>query len=153
MNLSQGDAEEKQLNTYVVSACVTNATGTIQNLKEYVAVTLHHLKAKTVSRAVRCHDLNAGRNIQTVSDFNSMTRMCSVFTGISVRMVGHTLNYIINMIYSTLSAVSHKHVVLDGYGGWNPNGCWTYNVSKDYTTCLCDHLTHFGVLLVCWDCV
>ncbi|XP_056592030.1 adhesion G-protein coupled receptor G4 [Triplophysa dalaica] len=94
---TKGDAEGKQLNTYVVSASVTNSTGTIQNLKEYVVVTLHHLKAKTHDQDVQC----------VYWDFNKN----------------------------------------DGYGGWNPNGCWTYNVSKDYTTCLCDHLTHFGVLL------
>ncbi|XP_065112378.1 uncharacterized protein adgrg4b [Paramisgurnus dabryanus] len=94
---TKNDTKRKQLNTYVVSASVTNATGSIQNLKEYVAVTLHHLKAKTHDQDVMC----------AYWDFNKN----------------------------------------DGYGGWNPNGCWTYNVSKDYTTCLCDHLTHFGVLL------
>lgn len=43
----------KKLNTYVVSASVTNATGNIENLKEYVAVTLHHLKAKRVSGVLK----------------------------------------------------------------------------------------------------
>ncbi|XP_051764012.1 adhesion G-protein coupled receptor G6 isoform X2 [Ctenopharyngodon idella] len=87
----------KKLNTYVVSASVTNATGTIENLKEYVAVTLHHLTAKRKDQNVQC----------VYWDFNKN----------------------------------------DGYGGWSPKGCWTYNISKDYTTCLCDHMTHFGVLL------
>uniref|UniRef100_A0A8C1CFP4 Adhesion G protein-coupled receptor G4b n=2 Tax=Cyprinus carpio TaxID=7962 RepID=A0A8C1CFP4_CYPCA len=73
---------------------VTNATGCIENLKEYVAVTLHHL----TNQDVQC----------VFWDFNKN----------------------------------------DGYGGWNPKGCWTYNSSSDYTTCLCDHMTHFGVLLV-----
>ncbi|XP_016085130.1 adhesion G-protein coupled receptor G4-like [Sinocyclocheilus grahami] len=82
------------LNTYVVSASVTNATGRIENLKEYIAVTLHHL---TTKKDVQC----------VYWDFNKN----------------------------------------DGYGGWNPKGCWTYNSSSDYTTCLCDHMTHFGVLL------
>uniref|UniRef100_A0A3P8XI82 Adhesion G protein-coupled receptor G4b n=1 Tax=Esox lucius TaxID=8010 RepID=A0A3P8XI82_ESOLU len=35
----------------------------------------------------------------------------------------------------------------EGKGGWNRNGCRLHNTSVDYTTCLCDHLTHFGVLL------
>lgn len=38
---------------------------------------------------------------------------------------------------------------LGGHGGWDDYGCRKYNSSSDYTTCLCDHLTHFGVLLVC----
>lgn len=36
----------------------------------------------------------------------------------------------------------------DGNGGWDGRGCRKYNTTPDYTTCLCDHLTHFGVLLV-----
>ncbi|XP_051541847.1 adhesion G-protein coupled receptor G4 [Myxocyprinus asiaticus] len=96
-SLFQTKEEMKKLNTYVVSASVTNATGPIKNLKEYIVITLHHLKAKRHDQDVQC----------VFWDFNKN----------------------------------------DGYGGWNPNGCWTYNVSNDYTTCLCDHLTHFGVLL------
>ncbi|CAL8265789.1 unnamed protein product [Merluccius merluccius] len=34
-----------------------------------------------------------------------------------------------------------------GTGGWDSHGCRTHNTSVDYTTCLCDHLTHFGVLM------
>ncbi|XP_076876932.1 adhesion G-protein coupled receptor G2 [Brachyhypopomus gauderio] len=34
-----------------------------------------------------------------------------------------------------------------GQGGWSHRGCWKYNVTTNYTTCMCDHLTHFGVLL------
>uniref|UniRef100_A0A8B9HLA6 Adhesion G protein-coupled receptor G4b n=1 Tax=Astyanax mexicanus TaxID=7994 RepID=A0A8B9HLA6_ASTMX len=37
--------------------------------------------------------------------------------------------------------------VSGGFGGWSSRGCWKYNVSSEYTTCMCDHLTHFGVLL------
>ncbi|KTG46792.1 hypothetical protein cypCar_00006904 [Cyprinus carpio] len=48
---TKDDPDGKRLNTYVVSASVTNATGCIENLKEYVAVTLHHLTSKNdVSR-------------------------------------------------------------------------------------------------------
>ena len=39
-------------------------------------------------------------------------------------------------------------VGLIGVGGWDPSGCMKQNTSLDYTTCVCDHLTHFGVLLV-----
>ncbi|XP_054610465.1 adhesion G-protein coupled receptor G4-like isoform X2 [Dunckerocampus dactyliophorus] len=35
----------------------------------------------------------------------------------------------------------------NGRGGWDPRGCRKHNSSLDFTTCLCDHLTHFGVLL------
>ncbi|CAM4729996.1 unnamed protein product [Leuciscus chuanchicus] len=91
------DPDMKRLNTYVVSASVTNATGPIENLKEYVAITLRHLTTKKKDQNVQC----------VYWDFNKN----------------------------------------DGYGGWSPKGCWTYNISKDYTTCLCDHMTHFGVLL------
>nr|XP_057943030.1 adhesion G-protein coupled receptor G4 isoform X2 [Doryrhamphus excisus] len=35
----------------------------------------------------------------------------------------------------------------NGHGGWDPRGCRKHNSSLDFTTCLCDHLTHFGVLL------
>ncbi|XP_034037909.1 adhesion G-protein coupled receptor G4 [Thalassophryne amazonica] len=34
-----------------------------------------------------------------------------------------------------------------GQGGWNSNGCETWNNSSHQTSCLCDHLTHFAVLL------
>lgn len=36
----------------------------------------------------------------------------------------------------------------DGHGGWDDYGCRKNVSDLDYTTCLCDHLTHFGVLLV-----
>jgi len=63
--LPQNDPDEKELNSYVVSASVTNATGPIENLKEYVAVTLHHLTTKKVSgvlRNVQEFKKNSGRN-------------------------------------------------------------------------------------------
>lgn len=49
----------------MVSASVTNATGNIENLKECVAVTLHHLTAKGVSGVLRNDQelkKNTGRN-------------------------------------------------------------------------------------------
>ncbi|XP_075875951.1 adhesion G-protein coupled receptor G4-like [Nelusetta ayraudi] len=35
----------------------------------------------------------------------------------------------------------------DGRGGWDGRGCRAFNSTSGYTTCVCDHLTHFGVLL------
>ncbi|XP_073399650.1 adhesion G-protein coupled receptor G4 isoform X2 [Dendrobates tinctorius] len=32
-------------------------------------------------------------------------------------------------------------------GGWNTSGCLLKSTSKEYTSCSCNHLTHFGVLL------
>ncbi|KAM6999760.1 adhesion G-protein coupled receptor G6 isoform 2-T2 [Tautogolabrus adspersus] len=32
-------------------------------------------------------------------------------------------------------------------GGWNSGGCETRSISSNRTSCLCDHLTHFAVLL------
>ncbi|TDH07474.1 hypothetical protein EPR50_G00106460 [Perca flavescens] len=34
-----------------------------------------------------------------------------------------------------------------GQGGWNSRGCITHSISAYRTSCLCDHLTHFAVLL------
>ncbi|XP_013860150.1 adhesion G-protein coupled receptor G4 [Austrofundulus limnaeus] len=34
-----------------------------------------------------------------------------------------------------------------GLGGWNSSGCETRSISSHQTSCLCDHLTHFAVLL------
>ncbi|XP_075959737.1 adhesion G protein-coupled receptor G4a [Anarhichas minor] len=34
-----------------------------------------------------------------------------------------------------------------GRGGWNSRGCETRSISANRTSCLCDHLTHFAVLL------
>uniref|UniRef100_A0A3Q1ITF0 Adhesion G protein-coupled receptor G4b n=1 Tax=Anabas testudineus TaxID=64144 RepID=A0A3Q1ITF0_ANATE len=38
--------------------------------------------------------------------------------------------------------------VSGGQGGWNSRGCETHSISSNQTSCLCDHLTHFAVLLV-----
>ncbi|XP_062415675.1 adhesion G-protein coupled receptor G6 isoform X2 [Pungitius pungitius] len=34
-----------------------------------------------------------------------------------------------------------------GAGGWNADGCRTTESSSNRTVCLCDHLTHFGILM------
>ena len=37
----------------------------------------------------------------------------------------------------------------DGTGGWNSKGCRVSPMSnRNKTICLCDHLTHFGILMV-----
>uniref|UniRef100_A0A3Q3K2V5 Uncharacterized protein n=1 Tax=Monopterus albus TaxID=43700 RepID=A0A3Q3K2V5_MONAL len=84
------------LNTFVVSASVTNASSPIKHLDEDVKVMLHHLIPNTLYKDTQCVYWNFNKN---------------------------------------------------GKGGWDDYGCRKYNSSSDYTTCLCDHLTHFGVLL------
>ncbi|XP_074528571.1 adhesion G-protein coupled receptor G4 [Halichoeres trimaculatus] len=85
------------LNTFVVSASVTNASSPIKDLVEDVKVTLQHLTPNKLHREVQCVYWNFNKN--------------------------------------------------NGDGGWDDYGCREHNSSSDYTTCLCDHLTHFGVLL------
>ncbi|XP_070700181.1 adhesion G-protein coupled receptor G4-like [Pempheris klunzingeri] len=87
----------RTLNTFVVSASVTNASSPIKDLEEDVKVTLHHLVPNTPYRDVQCVYWNFNKN--------------------------------------------------NGHGGWDDYGCIKYNSSSEFTTCLCDHLTHFGVLL------
>ncbi|KAL2094694.1 hypothetical protein ACEWY4_009413 [Coilia grayii] len=98
--LFEDGRRDKILNTFVVSASVTNATGPIQNLKQPVEVTLLHLQDKPPENDVLCVFWN----------FNK----------------------------------ENNH---GGLGSWDPTGCSLNNTSHHYTTCLCDHLTHFGVLL------
>ncbi|KAJ0061921.1 hypothetical protein NL108_014411, partial [Boleophthalmus pectinirostris] len=85
------------LNTFVVSASVTNASSRITDLQEDVLITLSHLKPNHDNKDVQCVYWNFNLN--------------------------------------------------DGQGGWDPSGCRKFISSSHYTTCLCDHLTHFGVLL------
>ncbi|XP_075957520.1 adhesion G-protein coupled receptor G2 [Anarhichas minor] len=91
--LFKSSQKEQSLNTFVVSASVTNASSPIKDLDEDVKVTLHHL----LDKEVQCVYWNFNKN--------------------------------------------------NGRGGWDDYGCRKYNSSSDYTTCVCDHLTHFGVLL------
>uniref|UniRef100_A0A3B4WYT0 Adhesion G protein-coupled receptor G4b n=1 Tax=Seriola lalandi dorsalis TaxID=1841481 RepID=A0A3B4WYT0_SERLL len=94
--LFKNSQKGQTLNTFVVSASVTNASSPIKDLDEDVKVTLHHLIPNTLYKDVQCVYWNFNKN---------------------------------------------------GDGGWDDYGCRKYNSSSDYTTCLCDHLTHFGVLL------
>ncbi|KAJ8396518.1 hypothetical protein AAFF_G00018240 [Aldrovandia affinis] len=85
----------KELNTYVVSASVTNAT--ISDLEQHVVVTLRHRRPVDLKDEVECVYWNFSEN--------------------------------------------------GGFGGWDSSGCSKHNTSADQTTCVCDHLTHFGVLV------
>nr|XP_023700140.1 adhesion G-protein coupled receptor G2-like isoform X2 [Paramormyrops kingsleyae] len=86
---------QMELNTYVVSASVTNAT--IKDLKHPIFVTLQHHKATQPKDKVQC----------VYWDFSKNGRQ----------------------------------------GGWESSGCRENQTSATHTTCFCDHLTHFGVLL------
>ncbi|XP_071316458.1 adhesion G-protein coupled receptor G4-like isoform X2 [Trachinotus anak] len=94
--LFKSSQKGQTLNTFVVSASVTNATSPIKDLDEDVKVMLRHLIPNTLYK-VQCVYWNFNKN--------------------------------------------------NGQGGWDDHGCRKYNSNSDYTTCLCDHLTHFGVLL------
>ncbi|KAM9728985.1 adhesion G-protein coupled receptor G4 [Menidia menidia] len=85
------------LNTFVVSASVTNSSQPIKDLAEDVEVMLQHLKTNKLDKKVQCVYWNFNKN--------------------------------------------------NGQGGWDGNGCRVNSSNSDYTTCQCDHLTHFGVLL------
>uniref|UniRef100_A0A3Q0QRS9 Adhesion G protein-coupled receptor G4b n=1 Tax=Amphilophus citrinellus TaxID=61819 RepID=A0A3Q0QRS9_AMPCI len=91
-----GSQKGQTLNTFVVSASVTNASCPIKDLAEDVEVTLHHLIPNTLYKKVECVYWNFSKN---------------------------------------------------GQGDWDDYGCRQNNSNSKYTTCLCDHLTHFGVLL------
>ncbi|XP_062262524.1 adhesion G-protein coupled receptor G4 [Platichthys flesus] len=95
--LFKSSEQDRTLNSFVVSASVTNTSSPIKDLEEDVRVTLHHLIPTTLHDHVKCVYWNFNKN--------------------------------------------------DGHGGWDDYGCRKYNSSSDYTTCLCDHLTHFGVLM------
>ncbi|XP_048086605.1 adhesion G-protein coupled receptor G4 isoform X2 [Alosa alosa] len=82
------------LNTYVVSASVTNIN--VSNLHQPTIITLRHLNR------VQAQD----------------QRMC---------------------VYWDVSK--------SGGGGWESQGCVMWNTDDFQTTCQCNHLTHFGVLL------
>lgn len=84
----------------------------------------------------------------------SFTMMYSVLTGTSVKIVSPDfwmtapVQFFPQKHWSIWCWMSYH---LDGHGGWDDYGCKKYNTSSDYTTCLCNHLTHFGILLVCND--
>ncbi|XP_056911388.1 adhesion G-protein coupled receptor G4 isoform X2 [Takifugu flavidus] len=62
-----------------------------------------------------------------------------------------------NTLQNSVECVYWNYNKNNGQGGWDDYGCRKHNSTSDYTTCLCNHLTHFGVLLdvsrtpVDWD--
>ncbi|KAM4555690.1 adhesion G-protein coupled receptor G2 [Odontesthes bonariensis] len=60
---------------------------------------------------------------------------------------------VINLEDRVVVTLKHKNPkqpgdsVQCGQGGWNSSGCETQSISPYQTSCLCDHLTHFAVLL------
>ncbi|KAG7247292.1 hypothetical protein CRUP_004229, partial [Coryphaenoides rupestris] len=62
---------------------------------------------------------------------------------------GNQMLFRVPKLNKTIQCVYWNFNKNNGHGGWDGDGCRTRNTTVDYTTCLCDHLTHFGVLLVC----
>ncbi|KAM6969984.1 adhesion G-protein coupled receptor G4 [Aplochiton taeniatus] len=59
-----------------------------------------------------------------------------------------TLRHLIpNTLAKKVKCVFWNFNLNGGQGGWDSSGCRKHNTSVHCTTCLCDHLTHFGVLL------
>ncbi|XP_030065765.1 adhesion G-protein coupled receptor G4 [Microcaecilia unicolor] len=48
---------------------------------------------------------------------------------------------------STTECVFWDFEMNENLGGWNSSGCKVAYTDVNYTTCQCDHLTHFGVLM------
>ncbi|XP_039888071.1 adhesion G-protein coupled receptor G2-like [Simochromis diagramma] len=61
----------------------------------------------------------------------------------------NALMFLLSLIkpYKQVECVYWNFNKNNGQGDWDNYGCRKYNSSRYYTTCLCDHLTHFGVLL------
>ncbi|XP_060741651.1 adhesion G-protein coupled receptor G4 [Tachysurus vachellii] len=94
-NLFQDQLSNLVLNSYVVSASVTNAS--VSDLKQPIIITLLHLQPKQDRDMVQCVYWNSEKNY--------------------------------------------------GNGGWDDTGCQVKYSNATHTSCLCFHLTHFGVLL------
>ncbi|KAG7247165.1 hypothetical protein CRUP_002054, partial [Coryphaenoides rupestris] len=60
---------------------------------------------------------------------------------------GNQMLFRVPKLNKTIQCVYWNFNKNNGHGGWDDDGCRTRNTTVDYTTCLCDHLTHFGVLL------
>ncbi|KAG7516586.1 hypothetical protein JOB18_035638 [Solea senegalensis] len=95
--LFQSNQKDQILNTFVVSASVTNAISPIKDLDEEIQIMFHHLTPNTLHKDIQCVFWNFNKS--------------------------------------------------NGRGGWDNHGCRKNYSNSNYTTCLCDHLTHFGVLL------
>ncbi|XP_070770033.1 adhesion G-protein coupled receptor G6 [Enoplosus armatus] len=55
---------------------------------------------------------------------------------------------VVTLSHQTPKQVKNECIqFISGQGGWNSSGCETRSISPYQTSCLCDHLTHFAVLL------
>lgn len=153
------------LNSYIVSASIKNIN--VNNLREGVLVTFRHLTPKDVS----------GESIQLTSTWwlnlclaQNLNLNSSMFAGrrqsalrllgfLSKQWVGYCISdrhqrgiRKISEGHTGSFECNNKHAsslsLLDGRGGWNHEGCEAHSVSPSQTSCRCNHLTHFGVLLV-----
>ena len=58
--------------------------------------------------------------------------------------ISHTWCLIIYNIHS--SVISYFVFYIDGYGGWDSEGCIREINSNSEVTCVCNHLTHFALI-------
>ncbi|KAM9795121.1 adhesion G-protein coupled receptor G2 [Neosynchiropus ocellatus] len=52
-----------------------------------------------------------------------------------------------NSLHHQVKCVFWDFQINDGHGGWSGRGCVTQSASSNQTSCQCDHLTHFALLL------
>lgn len=71
-----------------------------------------------------------------------------VFSGISQRKVRKSIwvCYKPSRLWQLFNIC--PFVVLDRAGGWDDTGCSVVHATPEYTTCTCNHLTSFAILLV-----
>ncbi|XP_062917539.1 adhesion G-protein coupled receptor G4 isoform X2 [Mobula hypostoma] len=82
---------------------------------------------------------------------NSYVVSCSV-TGVSVENLKDPVRVTLRHLKPKQSGQKVTCVFWDfqqhwGAGGWNTSGCQVANTGVLFTSCSCDHLTHFGILL------
>uniref|UniRef100_A0A7M4EP65 Adhesion G protein-coupled receptor G4 n=1 Tax=Crocodylus porosus TaxID=8502 RepID=A0A7M4EP65_CROPO len=72
---------------------------------------------------------------------------------VSVQNLKEPVNIILEHINQNVIKISFL-CWADGLGGWNTSGCEVKHMDMNYTICYCNHLTHFGVLMVreCFSC-
>ncbi|XP_037118984.1 adhesion G-protein coupled receptor G6-like [Syngnathus acus] len=112
------------LNSYIVSASINGSH--VSNLinDERVVITLRHHKAKQDDDNVKC----------VFWDFQKNDKW-SFLVEQQIKVQGFVRPLIIFVCVS------------GGRGGWSNVGCETRPLSPYQTTCLCEHLTHFALLL------
>lgn len=147
------------LNSYVVSASVTNAT--VIDLRDPVIITLLHLQPNEVCFFLLPVDVIY--EIFLVSSLNLSLKSTLPFLQHNDRVQCVYWNLEMNRkstFYKSMHGISRNlpfiylfFCAIDGKGGWDDNGCQVKYSNSTHTSCLCFHLTHFGVLLVSRCCV